>query len=270
MEIDLFDEWMPMILEVWKPIPGLYGYEASSFGNVRSWWKNNKKRIGNGRGNREREIAGVPKLMKQHMDSYGYMITSVTDANGVHKSVKVHRLVAMAFIPNPKNFPEINHKDEDKLNNHFENLEWCDNKYNINYGTRTQRSADSRSIAVSCYDLEGNHIKDYKSSTEAGKAFNSKSNHISCCCLGKRNQAHGFQWRFKSEGLEKIEPVQKPKYHLRPVTCFDDDGNVVETYSSIKEACIARGVSSGNICQCLCGKVQHTGGLRWKYADSEV
>lgn len=270
MQIDLFNEWLPMITEVWRPIPGLYGYEVSSFGNARSWWKKGKKGIGMGKGSGPREISEFPKLMKQHADSDGYMTTSVTDANGVHKSVKVHRLVAMAFVPNPENLPQINHKDENKLNNHFDNLEWCTTQYNLRYGTRTQRSADSRSIEISCYDLDGNHIRDYKSMTEANRILNAKDNHINGCCHGARNQAHGFQWRFKSEGLEKIDPVQKPKYHLRPVTCFDDDGNVVETYNSIKEACIARGVSSGNICQCLCGKVQHTGGLRWKYADSEV
>lgn len=54
-------------------------------------------------------------------------------------NVKIHRIVATAFIPNPNNLPQVNHKDENKKNNHLENLEWCTPKYNMEYGTRMNK-----------------------------------------------------------------------------------------------------------------------------------
>ena len=64
----------------------------------------------------------------------------------------IHRLVALAFLDNPNNYPQINHKDENKLNNCVDNLEWCDAKYNINYGTRNDRMAKTQSRKIRCVE----------------------------------------------------------------------------------------------------------------------
>ena len=101
------------MIEEWRPIVGFEGlYEVSNTGQVR-----------NCRG----------KLLRPGLNHNGYL-KCVLCKNGKAKTIYIHRLVAQAFISNPDNLPEINHKDEDKTNNRVDNLEFCDRKYNVNYG----------------------------------------------------------------------------------------------------------------------------------------
>lgn len=103
--------------EVWKDIPMYEGiYEVSTFGRVRS------KVTGS-------ITIGYPNH-KGYLRAYIYL-------NGMMKKEFVHRLVAITFLPNPNNYPQVNHKDEDKTNNRVDNLEWCTCEYNNNYGTRS-------------------------------------------------------------------------------------------------------------------------------------
>lgn len=83
-----------------------------------------------------------PKLLNQ-WERHGYRRVTLWE-NGEKFNVSVHRLVATAFLDNPNGYEEINHKDENKLNNNVNNLEWCTHLYNINYGTRAKRSAETR------------------------------------------------------------------------------------------------------------------------------
>lgn len=111
-------------MEEWKNVIGYEGlYEVSNKGNVRNVRSN--------------------KLLKLSKNCYGYIQVHLYK-NGIRTGLKVHRLVAQAFIPNPDNFPQVNHKDEDKTNNNVENLEWCDAKYNMNYGHRTENAISTR------------------------------------------------------------------------------------------------------------------------------
>ena len=110
-------------MEEWRAVPGYEGlYEVSNMGNVRNVRRNTLLRL--------------PKT------NNGYIRISLCK-NGIKTGLTVHRLVAETFIPNPDNLPEVNHKDEDKTNNRVENLEWCDHKYNMNYGSRNIRSKDT-------------------------------------------------------------------------------------------------------------------------------
>lgn len=123
--------------EEWRPIEGYEGlYEVSNTGQVRSLDMYVKSRYGNYRLHKG-------KVLSPAKDTNGYL-TVLLSCNGKHKSIRVHRLVAQTFILNPDNLSEVNHKDEDKTNNSVENLEWCDRKYNINYGSRKDKVKDTK------------------------------------------------------------------------------------------------------------------------------
>ena len=117
--------------EIWKDIPSYPGYQASSLGRIRS-----VNRVITDKNGKRRKLKG--KVLKQkelynHENDYTYYLMACL---GVKTGWKlVHRLVAEAFIPNPDNKPQVNHIDENKINNKPENLEWCTNKENHNHGT---------------------------------------------------------------------------------------------------------------------------------------
>ena len=118
--------------EEWRSIEGYEGqYEVSSYGRVRSLDMYVKSCYGSYR-------LRKGKILSPGIRPDGYLVVSLK-----YKMFRVHRLVAQAFIPNPDNLPQVNHKDEDKSNNRVDNLEWCDSKYNNNYGTARIRAKET-------------------------------------------------------------------------------------------------------------------------------
>lgn len=82
---------------------------------------------------------GKRVLLRQSNDKRGYKVVNVRACNQ-SVQIKVHRLVALCFLPNPNNLPQVNHKDENPANNNVSNLEWCDQKYNVNYSVSRLRN----------------------------------------------------------------------------------------------------------------------------------
>ena len=109
----------------------------------------------------------------------------------------MHVLVALVFIPNPNNLPEVNHKDENPHNNIVDNLEWCNRSYNINYGTRNKRVGKANGKTVYQLTLNGELIKIWKSSCEAAHQLGYNHSLISRCCRGKGKTAYGYIWKHK-------------------------------------------------------------------------
>ena len=171
-----------------KAVPGFDGlYSVDSTGRV---YSHRKK-----------------KLMKPDIHRFGYMRVELIK-NGIHKSTGVHRLVALTFIPNPKNLPHINHRDENPSNNNVDNLEWCDQKYNSNYGTSKYRIAAKLRVgpkckAVSQFLKDGTFVQDYFSIAEAVKQTGFSESGIISCCKGIYASCHGYVFKYKLPGFNE-------------------------------------------------------------------
>ena len=107
------------------------------------------------------------RILKPEVTKKGYLRVSLGSSSKGYKKYLIHRLVALAFIPNPNNLLQINHKDENKLNNNVNNLEWCNNSYNHNYGKRNERATEYNKKRIIQLDTQGNTIAIYKSIKDA-------------------------------------------------------------------------------------------------------
>lgn len=182
--------------EIWETVPDFPNYEVSNFGNVRS-----KDRISERMGN-STKLKGM--MLKGKIDRGYRRVTLYAGDRKRHKEISIHRLVAQAFIPNPKNLPCVNHKDENPENNHVDNLEWCTHKYNSNYGTAIERRvkhqdwksiADKQSTPVIQCLKDGTPIKTWVSMMECEREIGIKAGSISRCCNGKIKSAGGYTWK---------------------------------------------------------------------------
>ena len=162
--------------EIWRSIKDYEGlYEVSSWGRVRSLKRG--------------------KFLKLQISCWGYLRVEL-NKNGKGIKHSVHRLVTEAFIPNPNNYPQVNHKDENKLNNHADNLEWCQPEYNNNYGTHNERVAKAKSKTVYMLTLDGGLCGMWPSTQECARnGFN--QSHVAECCNGKLKKYKGFKWSYE-------------------------------------------------------------------------
>lgn len=126
-------------------------------------------------------------FLKEGKTKAGYL-NVVLCKNGKAKTFLVHRLVAQTYITNPLELPEINHKDENKENNSINNLEWCDRKYNINYGSRNDK------VRKAIYCVELNRV--FESQMAAAKELGLIRQHINACCNGRQKTHGGYHWEF--------------------------------------------------------------------------
>lgn len=171
-------------MEIWKIINEYPDYKVSNMGNVKSIERKVKKWNGY-RTVRER-------ILKARTMSNGYKYVSLSSNAEKPKNMYVHRLVAEAFIDNPDNLPQVNHRNEIKTDNRVENLEWCDLKYNCNYGTRNERVA--KSISKPVRQIETGIV--FQSANEVERKLGFSNSNICQCCNGKRKSAYKYHWEW--------------------------------------------------------------------------
>lgn len=197
-------------IEKWVDIPGYEGfYQINNYGVVKSL----ERMSWNGHS----YIQNKERIITQHIGTKGRKYVTLCK-DGKPKHYSPHRLMMLAFIPNPDGLPSINHKDEDPTNNFIyinpdgsvdiekSNLEWCTVQYNNNYGTARERSLlkkinnQKQSVPVLQFLKDGTFIKEYPSSREVERQLNISHTAVNYCCLGKKNYktAGGFVWQYKT------------------------------------------------------------------------
>ena len=211
--------------EIWKPIPNYEGYyEASSLGRIRSVDRVVKN------GNWTKPVRG--RVLKVCVND-GYIYCSLSK-DGKVKQQKVHRLVAITFIPNPDNLPYINHKNEDKGDNRVENLEWCTKWHNEHYGTFQEKAKSGvrrvNGRPVVQYDVNGNVIREYECIVDVRK-YGFSDDSVGDCCRDELTRHRGYIFRYKGDPFF----VRKRKNNII-VKKYDGDGNLLCEYESIKDA----------------------------------
>ena len=212
-------------MEEWRDVVGYEGlYMVSNCGRVKSLKFSNGKR---------------EKIMKLSDRGNGYLRVSLSK-DGESKHYNVHRLVAIAFIPNPDNLPYVNHKDECKTNNNVDNLEWCTVEYNNTYGTAKERQAEK--------------LRGRPCSEEAKKKQSEKM---------KGRHYH------TEESKKRISEKNKGKNGSK-VQCITTG----EVFESINEASKKYNINQGNISACCRGKLKSAGKnpvtgekMIWIYVD---
>lgn len=156
---------------MWKTIKDFPNYEVSDSGQVR--------------------IKETKVIRKNQLQKTGYEAILLSK-DGRRKLCTIHRLVAEAFLENPDNLPVVNHKDENKLNNHVDNLEWCTHKYNVHYSNSQQKAIEAHKKKIICLELN----KVYDSCTEAALELKIPKPSISKVLRGQRNHTHGYHFEY--------------------------------------------------------------------------
>lgn len=181
--------------DIWKDIAQYEGlYQVSNRGAVRSldrWIHSKRGQIYLVRG----------KTLTPSVDKDGYLFVHLWKGNG-RITRRVHRLVAEAFLPNPCELPEVNHKNETKNDNAVSNLEWCDRQYNATYGTaidrRVMHTAPERNgrRPVSQFTKDGILVRVWGSAAEAATSLNANRSDITKVAKGKAKSCRGYKWEY--------------------------------------------------------------------------
>lgn len=255
--------------EIWLDVPDYQGlYMVSNYGRIKSVDRilhNIRKRF-------------FPSMiLKQQLIQHYYSVT--LNKGRKTKSMRVHRIVCSAFHQNDENLPYINHRNENKLDNRAENLEWCTPSYNATYNDAAiknglkHRNNRRNSYPVLQYDKSGNFIQEYPSLGEAYRQTGVHFQNIKACFKngkGRQLTAGGFIWILKNGKVTVdniLSEISDPRTNAVMVEQYSKDGKLIGTYNSIFKASQATGLNPGSISMCSRGIINEAGGYIWKISN---
>lgn len=219
--------------------------------------------------------------MHQDYDKRNDYLRIELNKNGITQKWQVHQLIGLCFVENddPINKTVINHKNEVKIDNRPENLEWCTPKYNTNYGTAIERRSKAISLPVVQLTKDDKIVKIYDSGTIAERDFGYSQGHISYCCIGIEKYSAGYKWVYlkdyrpelTEEEIEYYKNAKAPipeNVHKKKIVKLTLDGKFVAQYGTVIEAAREFGARWGTaIVRCCKGNADNTYGFKWMYLE---
>lgn len=245
----------------WKTYQRYPFIEANQFGEIRM-----KDRYVSGKNGRKRLYKG--HVLKQYPSNGGYMQVQFK-VNGKTIHLKVHRIVATCFLPNPDGLPEVNHIDCNRTNNAVSNLEWCTRSYNRQY---REKYGEAWGRPVFAVNLETCEVLQFKSQKEAGLKLGIDRSSIGKVIRGQLKTAGNFWFtEDKSEITEeKIQEIKDGMFFLGGGVAVNEKTFGVLRFKSQREAARQLGVSHGNIYSVLKGWYKQTHGYWFCRADEHA
>lgn len=149
------------------------------------------------------------RAISQREDKDGYMVCNLSTTNKRQQTFKVHRLVALMYVENdnPEVKVQVNHKDENKKNNHYSNLEWCTLHYNINYGLRTKKAITPRERAIIIKNENTRDVVKFESIASACRMLNLDPRHLGEVLSRTRKTVNGYSAFYAKSAVYNVIPV---------------------------------------------------------------
>lgn len=262
-----------LVGERWHIIDECPNYAVSDYGRIKRLEHTSEKRQG---GETKCLLHFNERIVRLSFSTCGYLCYRPSLGCGRFGRINVHKLVARYFVGNPHGYSYVNHRNEDKSDNRYTNLEWCTAKYNSNYGTCQQRRAETvrnmrrnRSISINQYRKDGEFVRHYSNKGEVDDAgFSLKT--ILRACNHVIETSQGYVWRFEGD------PYTKPSYEnskggtiKKKVLCFDLNNNFLKQYENLIEAAESIGGKNKRsaICDCCYGNRKQAYGYIWRYKN---
>lgn len=250
---------------IWKPYPDYPFIEANQFGEVRT-----KDRVVPVKDGSKRLVKG--RVLKQSDNGHGYMAVEFS-MNNKTVQLYVHRIVASAFIPNPDNLPQVNHKDNNRANNAVSNLEWCDRQYNESYKKKFGTSqAEVSGKSVFAVNLKTLGVLHFETEAEAARQLKISVSNINNVLKGRHRQAGGYLFVENESEIteEKIQETKNSMHFLGDVIAVNLETFKVLRFVSQSEASKQLGFDNSGINTVLKGKQKKTHGYYFCYANEDT